>query len=726
MAGAQLLLVLLGCLVATKPLQATDLPLRAIGKILDTSDLLRSVEEAKQLVEDAYKRTQQRLNEKLQREKVNPTDLLVSFKQPVGRTKEAVKAADTMHVTWALLKQKLQPAIPGDFNITDVLSPGQMQTIYKASGCAKQEQSPLQCDFNSPFRTITGECNNRRIPTLGANNRPYARRLLQEYEDGISLPRGWTENKTYYGFPLPLVRAVSNQIVAFNDKRLTDDPFRSVMFMQYGQFIDHDLDFGPSTTATLTFIKGADCENTCAKAPPCFPIKIPPNDPVKDPKGCMAFTRAAPACNGGYAIRNQINALTAFLDASMVYASEVDWARQLRNASSNQGLLAVNLNYTDKGLAYLPFGNPPGFPELCNKTNTTAKIPCFFAGDNRVNEMPGLTALQTLFMRFHNRMASQLKMLNPHMDSDTIYNIARKINGAVIQKITYSEYLPALLGDAFPRFVGRSTGYNDSVDPRIASSFTNAFRFGHASVRPVVFRLDSRYQLQSETPLEKEFFASWRIIQQGGIDPLIRGLLGKPAKLVRPDQLVVDALRDKLFEQIRNGSGLDLPSLNMQRGRDHGLPGYNAWRQFCGLSQPQNENELAAVIQNRDVAKKFMSLYKTPNNIDLWVGGVAEPLVRNGRVGPTFACIIGDQFRRTRTGDRFYYENPGVFTPSQLQALNRVSLAHIICENTNIREVPRNVFRANSYPGDFVRCSTVPRLSLFAWKCTCDSADGSC
>nr|XP_034958747.1 eosinophil peroxidase-like [Zootoca vivipara] len=138
--------------------------------------------------------------------------------------------------------------------------------------------------------------------------------------------------------------------------------------------------------------------------------------------------------------------------------------------------------------------------------------------------MPGLTALHTLFMRFHNRMASQLKMLNPQMDGDTVYNTARKITGAVIQKITYTEYLPALLGDAFARFVGHSTGYNDSVDPRIASSFTNAFRFGHASVRPVVFRLDSRYQLQSETPLEKEFFASWRIVQQG------MSLLGKAKK----------------------------------------------------------------------------------------------------------------------------------------------------------------------------------------------------
>lgn len=46
----------------------------------------------------------------------------------------------------------------------------------------------------------------RRIPTLGASNRPYVRWLPQEYEDGIGLPRGWTETKPYFGFPLPSVR----------------------------------------------------------------------------------------------------------------------------------------------------------------------------------------------------------------------------------------------------------------------------------------------------------------------------------------------------------------------------------------------------------------------------------------------------------------------------------------------------------------------------------------
>lgn len=48
-----------------------------------------------------------------------------------------------------------------------------------------------------------------------------------------------------------------------------------------------------------------------------------------------------------------------------------------------------------------------------------------------------------------------------------------------------------------------------------------------------------------------------------------------------------------------------------------------------------------------------MDLYGTPENIDLWIGGVSEPLVPGGRTGKLLTCLIGDQFRRTRDGDRY-------------------------------------------------------------------------
>lgn len=80
--------------------------------------------------------------------------------------------------------------------------------------------------------------------------------------------------------------------------------------------------------------------------------------------------------------------------------------------------------------------------------------------------------------------------------------------------------------------------------------------------------------------------------------------------------------------------------------------GYNAWRRFCGLSQPRNLAQLSQVLKNQGLARKFLNLYGTPDNIDIWVGAIAEPLLPGARVGPLLACLFEKQFRRARSGDR--------------------------------------------------------------------------
>lgn len=140
---------------------------------------------------------------------------------------------------------------------------------------------------------------------------------------------------------------------------------------------------------------------------------------------------------------------------------------------------------------------------------------------------------------------------------------------------------------------------------------------------------------------------------------------------------------------MRNGNpnGLDIASLNIQRGRDHAVRPYNDYREASSNSRITDFYEF-----NDDIARKLENVYDHPDDIDLWVGGLLEGAVLGGVVGPTFADIIADQFSRFRKGDRYFHEhhsliNPGAFTPQQLEEIRKVTLARIICENSDNLEL---------------------------------------
>ncbi|XP_061460712.1 myeloperoxidase-like [Rhineura floridana] len=706
----------LSLLVAFGILPASESSPEALAsKTLTDPDLLSSINKAKQLVDAAYKFSRERAKENLKKTHATPSDFLKHLKEPVAGTRNAIRAASYMETVLDILNKKVQMVWHRPFNITDVLSSKQKEMITRATGCDYLIR-PIRCPMDSPYRTITGECNNRKHPHFGASNHGYARWLPAEYEDGVSLPRGLIQGQLYHGHPLPLVRQVSNEIIATPNEDTTDDQERSLAFMHWGQWVDHDMDLAPMTQTSIQNHE-AECDTSCNYAPPCFPIKIPPGDPrIKKPGVCMPFIRTTPVCNPTTFIREQLNAITSFLDASMVYGSEDPLAKSLRNQSNSLGLMALNQNFTDAGLGFLPFENNSN--SLCLHTNRTANIPCFKAGDKRVTENLGLTAIHTMFVREHNRLATELKKLNPHWGGEKVYQEARKINGAIHQVITFRDYLPLLLGNEMNKQLPLYNGYSDSEDPTIANVFSMAFRFGHSSIPPFVPQLDENFKPlfpHSSLLLHLTFCASWRIVMEGGIDPLIRGFLVDHSKLMKQSQMMVEELQERLFEQVEI-IGLDLAALNLQRGRDHGLPGYNAWRRFCGLSEPQDEAELAVVLGNPELAKKFLDLYGTPDNIDIWIGAMAEPFVPYGRIGPLLACLIGTQFRKVRDGDRFWWENPGVFTPRQQRALSSASLSRMICDNTHIQEVPMDVFKVNRYPNGFVNCDQIRGLDLSAWK----------
>lgn len=159
----------------------------------------------------------------------------------------------------------------------------------------------------------------------------------------------------------------------------------------------------------------------------------------------MPFYRSLAACGTGdqsamFGIpsitspQEQINGLTSFIDASTVYGSLETVENKLRNYSSEEGLLRVNVLHSDHGREYMPFVDD--MPSPCKQDPNAAnddRIECFFAGETRSNEVITLTAMHTLWVREHNRVAKALKKLNHHWSSDTTYQETRKIVGALHQ-----------------------------------------------------------------------------------------------------------------------------------------------------------------------------------------------------------------------------------------------------------------------------------------------------
>ena len=285
---------------------------------------------------------------------------------------------------------------------------------------------------------------------------------------------------------------------------------------------------------------------------------------------------------------------------------------------------------------------------------------CFLAGDGRSNEQMVLASMHTLFLREHNRIATALKNLNRHWNGEKIYQETRKIVGAVLQKITYEDFLPIIIGpDALPEY----RRYDSSINPGILNSFaTAAFRFGHSLIRPAFDILDKGFNPTGDPlPLRQLFFNN-TFIRTRGIDELLLGLLGNVSQ--RVDRELAKGLLNNLFE--RPGSpGLNLAALNVQRGRDHGLPGYNAYRRFCGLKDAKSFYDTRDEIPSRHNREILSKLYNNdPNIADVWVAGLAETPAFIGLVGQTFKCIILEQMRRLRDGDRFFYESRSFRTQS--------------------------------------------------------------
>ncbi|MEM8609218.1 MAG: peroxidase family protein [Myxococcota bacterium] len=499
------------------------------------------------------------------------------------------------------------------------------------------------------FRTIDGSENNERNDSLGAAHTQLVRWAPSDYADGVSAMAGSGR---------PSARIVSNAVVAQFES--VPNPYGASDFLwQWGQFLDHDIDL-------------TDAAEPAEPAP----IAVPTGDPFFDPES--TGTAVIDLNRSLYDLsveegepRQQINELTHWVDASNVYGSDEERADALRAHDGTGRLLVSEGNL-------LPF-NEAGLPNAGGDGGNL-----FLAGDVRANEQVGLAAIHTLFVREHNRLAEEIADRDRKLSGDEVYERARQIVGAQMQVITYEEFLPALLG---PDALDPYRGYDPDVDPRISNLFSTAvYRLGHSMLSTTLLRVDRRGNEISagHLPLRDAFFAPSRLVEEGGIDPLLRGLAAQECQQI--DVQVVDDVRNFLFGPPGSG-GFDLPSLNIQRGRDHGLPGYNDVREAMGL---EPKASFADVSSDPIVQARLADVYESPSDIDVWVGGLAEDPVNGGHVGELIFAVLKQQFERLRDGDRYWV---GRLPRNVREEVERTRLSDIIRRNTGIgRELQDDVF----------------------------------
>lgn len=498
-------------------------------------------------------------------------------------------------------------------------------------------------------RSVDGTGNNATDTDLGSAGSTMTRLAEADYADGIgSIDAG-----------LPNARTISNTL--FDQTESVEDPNGYSDFLwAWGQLVDHDI------TLTPTGTEHAD-------------IAVPAGDPDFDPTGTgtvtLSFTRSEVADGTGETVaREQVNDITTYIDGSFIYGSDEATRQSLVDGT---GRIVLD----DDG--FLPL-------------DETGQV---MAGDVRAGENVALTSLQTVMAREHNRWVDLIQAQNPEMTGDELFAAARVRVEAVVQAVTYNEFLPKLVGaDAIADY----TGYDSTIDPSIATEFaTAAYRFGHSMLSSSLLRLneDGSSIDAGAIELSDAFFNPGVITENGGIDPILRGLGAQTAQAA--DTFVVDDVRSFLFGAPGAG-GLDLVSLNIQRGRDHGLPDYNDLREAVGLERVTSFDEITS---DATVAARLEALYGDVDSIDAWVGGLAEDAVDGGVLGELFATVVIDQFTRLRDGDRLWSQ--AVLGDQEADRIWGTTLSDLIERNTDVGILQEDAFTAYARVGGTAGADTL-------------------
>jgi len=397
------------------------------------------------------------------------------------------------------------------------------------------------------------------------------------------------------------------------------------------------------------------------------------------------------------------------------------------------------------------------------------------AGDVRANENIALTATHTMFAREHNRIVTALPNV---LTQEEKFQIARRVVGAELQYVTYNEFLPAM-GVTLPAYRGYDPGANAGLSNEFAAVGYRAHSMIHGEFEVTV--APTRYTaaelaaftaggIKVETdepgavtlviPLSVAF-GNPDLLQKVGEAEVLKSLGGE--RQYKNDEQIDNSLRSVLFQVPKPGipdpgvcgtpvinpscfTGVqDLGAIDIERGRDHGMPYYNDLRRAYGLApktsfngitgeptasfpsdplvdkkNPIDDPNILDFVDLRDaagnklapgsdeaaedavtgvrrttLAARLKTVYGSVDKVDAFTGMVAEPHAAGSELGELQLAFWKKQFQTLRDGDRFFYAtDPALPLIRQVFGIDyRQTLAQIITRNTGAT-VQANVFKA--------------------------------
>lgn len=606
-------------------------------------------------------------------------------------------------------------------------------------------------------QSLDGTNNNPFHPAWGKAGTAYLRVAPARYADGRSAPVGG-----------PNTRYISNRVFndanqnLFSERRVTQWGF------VWGQFLDHT--FGLRQAPGVGDSPDPSSRN----------IDFDAGDPLEEfanTVGYIPFTRSSSAAGTGVTSpREQINTVSSYIEASSVYGdtnTRLEWLRDGPvdgNLANNQPSLLLPGGYLPRTDSR---GNPAAAPPMDIDGRLRSQPQrAMVAGDVRANENIALTATHTLFAREHNRIVSRLPSF---LSAEDKFQIARKIVIAEQQYITYTEFLPAM-GVRLPAY----RGYNPTVNAGLSNEFATVGYRAHSQIhgefeletnasRYTPAQLDALESLGVEVavdgadvelavPLNVAFFHP-DLLPQLQLGPMLQGI-GLESEY-RNDEQIDNQLRSVLFQVPVPGNPgcldgptlpacfrgvVDLGAIDVERGRDHGMPSYNQLRRAYGLAprttfraitgeateafpvdpeltpghegddpdgldfvrlldidgnpipvdSPLAESDAVTGIRRTTTAARLKAVYGAVDNVDAFTGMVAEPHVPGTEFGELQLAIWRRQFQALRDGDRFFHLNdPSLPAIRALFGVDyRRTLAQVIAANT---DVPLGELRANVF-----------------------------